>query len=77
MPFTVIEDKHIYQNNGFYVNDKTYLPLKWTNSTNLTYTAPGNVLQPTTNVKAWTLPVPQQGTTENARIGNKISPQKQ
>lgn len=75
MPFTVIEDKHIYQNNGYYSGDKSYLPLKWDNRTNLTFTAPGNVLQPTANVKAWTLPVPQQGTGDNARIGNKISPQ--
>ena len=75
MPFTVIEDKHIYQNSGFYDIHKNYIPLKWENNEALTFTSPNGTLQPTANVKAWTLPVPQQGTGENARIGNKISPQ--
>ena len=59
----------------FYIRPKNYLPLKWENNENLTFTSPNGTLQPTTNVKAWTLPVPQKGTDENQRIGNKISPQ--
>lgn len=75
MPITIIEDKHVYQNSGYYTQHANYLPLIWENSAALTFTSPNNILQPTANVKAWTLPVPVQGTDENQRIGNKISPQ--
>lgn len=75
MPITIIEDKHVYQNSGFYIAQNSYLPLIWENSATLTFTSPNNTYQPTANVKAWTLPVPTQGTDENQRIGNKISPQ--
>lgn len=75
MPTTVIEDKHVYQNSGFYSSAGNYLPLIWENNPTLTFTSPNNTLQPSANVKAWTLPVPAQGTDENQRIGNKISPQ--
>lgn len=75
MPITIIEDKHVYQNSGFYKSAGSYLPLIWDNRPDLTFTSPNNTLQPPANVKAWTLPVPAQGTDENQRIGNKISPQ--
>lgn len=75
MPITVIEDKHVYQNSGFYPAQNNYLPLVWENSDRLTFTSPNNQLQPIVFCKAWTLPVPVQGTDENQRIGNKISPQ--
>ena len=75
MPFTKIEVKHIYQNSSHYVGANAYLPLIWDNSANLTFTSPDGVLQPTAQVKAWTLPVPAQGTDEDQRVGNKITPQ--
>ena len=75
MPFTKIEVKHIYQNSSHYAAANAFLPLIWSNASNLTYTSPNNVLQPTANVKAWTLPVPQQGTNDDQRVGNKITPQ--
>ena len=75
MPLTKIEVKHFYQNSSYYVGANPYLPLVWDNSANLTFTSPNGVLQPTAQVKAWTLPVPAQGTDENQRVGNKISPQ--
>lgn len=75
MPFTKIEVKHIYQNSGFYSGDNSYLPLIWSNASNLTFTSPNNIYQPTANVKAWTIPVPTQGTDEDQRVGNKITPQ--
>lgn len=75
MPATRIEDKHIYQNSSYYSGAGSFLPLIWNNSANLTFTSPNNVYQPSANVKAWTLPVPTQGTDENQRIGNKITPQ--
>lgn len=75
MPITIIEDKHVYQNSGFYTQHNNILPLLWENSEHLTFTSPNGTYQPTANVKAWTLPVPVQGTDENQRIGNKISPQ--
>lgn len=75
MPITVIEDKHVYQNSSFYSSAGSFLPLIWDNRPDLTFTSPNNILQPPANVKAWTLPVPAQGTNENQRIGNKISPQ--
>lgn len=75
MPITIIEDKHVYQNSGFYDVHKNYFPLVWENNEALTFTSPNGTLQPTVYAKAWTLPVPTQGTDENQRIGNKISPQ--
>lgn len=75
MPLTKIEVKHLYENSSHYSNANSYLPLIWSNASNLTFTSPSGVLQPTANVKAWTLPVPTQGTDENQRVGNKISPQ--
>ena len=75
MPFTRIEVKHIYQNSSYYAGENVYLPLIWNNAANLTFTSPNNVLQPTANVKAWTLPVPLQGTDDDQRVGNKITPQ--
>lgn len=75
MPFTKIEVKHIYQNSSHYSNSNSYLPLVWSNSPNLTYTSPSGQLQPTVNVKAWTLPVPTQGTNDDQHVGNKITPQ--
>ena len=75
MPFTKIEVKHIYQNSSHYSGANSFLPLIWDNRANLTYTSPNNVLQPTAFVKAWTLPVPQQGTNDDQRVGNKITPQ--
>ena len=75
MPFTKIEVKHIYQNSSHYAGVNSYLPLIWDNRANLTYTSPNNVYQPTAFVKAWTLPVPTQGTDEDQRVGNKITPQ--
>ena len=75
MPITIIEDKHVYQNSSFYSSAGVYLPLVWENSPLCTFTSPNGTYQPTANVKAWTLPVPVQGTDENQRIGNKISPQ--
>lgn len=75
MPITIIEDKHVYQNSGYYTQHANYLPLIWENQPALTFTSPNNTLQAPANVKAWTLPVPVQGTDENQRIGNKISPQ--
>ena len=75
MPFTRIEVKHLYQNSSYYAGNNVYLPLIWDNSANLTFTSPNNVLQPTAFVKAWTLPVPQQGTNNDQRVGNKITPQ--
>lgn len=75
MPFTKIEVKHIYQNSSYYRESGVYLPLVWANLPNLTFTSPNLRLQPTAQVKAWTLPVPTQGTDENQRVGNKISPQ--
>ena len=75
MPFTKIEVKHIYQNSSHYAAANSFLPLIWSNASNLTFTSPNNVLQATANVKAWTLPVPQQGTNDDQRVGNKITPQ--
>lgn len=77
MPFTKIEVKHIYQNSGYYVSDGSYLPLKFSNnsSTNVTLPAPDNVHQQNISCKVWTLPVPAEGTGEDERVGNKISPQ--
>lgn len=75
MPFTKIEVKHIYQNSSFYREKNAFLPLIWSNTADLTYTSPNGVLQPTAQVKAWTLPVPTQGTDEDQRVGNKITPQ--
>lgn len=75
MPFTKIEVKHIYQNSSHYSASNSYLPLIWSNASNLTYTSPNNTYQPTANVKAWTLPVPTQGTDDDQRVGNKITPQ--
>lgn len=75
MPFTKIEVKHIYQNSSHYAGAGSFLPLIWDNRANATYTSPNNVYQPTANVKAWTLPVPTQGTDEDQRVGNKITPQ--
>ena len=75
MPFTKIEVKHIYQNSSHYSSSNSYLPLIWSNSANLTFTSPNNVYQPTANVKAWTLPVPTQGTNDDQHVGNKITPQ--
>ena len=75
MPLTKIEVKHFYQNSSYYVGANPYLPLVWDNTRNMTFTSPNGVLQPTAQVKAWTLPVPAQGTDENQRVGNKISPQ--
>ena len=67
MPFTKIEVKHIYQNSSHYSGAGAYLPLIWDNRSNLTYTSPNGVLQPTVFTKAWTLPVPTQGTDEDQR----------
>ena len=75
MPFTRIEVKHLYQNSSHYAGANSFLPLIWDNRANLTYTSPNDVLQPTAFVKAWTLPVPQQGTNDDQRVGNKITPQ--
>lgn len=75
MPFTRIEVKHLYQNSSYYAGENVYLPLVWHNASNLTFTSPNNVLQPSAFVKAWTLPVPQQGTNDDQRVGNKITPQ--
>lgn len=75
MPFTKIEVKHLYQNSSHYSAANSYLPLVWSNASNLTYTSPNNTYQPTVNVKAWTLPVPQQGVNDDQRVGNKITPQ--
>lgn len=75
MPFIKIEVKHIYQNSSHYSASNSYLPLIWSNASNLTYTSPNNTYQPTANVKAWTLPVPTQGTDDDQRVGNKITPQ--
>ena len=75
MPFTKIEVKHIYQNSSHYSGAGAYLPLVWDNRSNLSYTSPNGVLQPTVFTKAWTLPVPTQGTDEDQRVGNKITPQ--
>lgn len=75
MPTTDIEVKHIYQNSSFFRESGVYLPFVWTNHPNLTFESPNGVLQPVAQVKAWTLPVPEQGTDENQRIGNKITPQ--
>lgn len=75
MPLARIESKHLYQNSGFYSGDKSYFPLIWDNNKNITFTSPNGFYQCTPFVKAWTLPVPEQGTQENQRIGNKISPQ--
>lgn len=75
MPFTRIEVKHLYQNSSHYAGANSFLPLIWNNASNLTFTSPNDVLQPTAFVKAWTLPVPQQGTNDDQRVGNKITPQ--
>lgn len=75
MPLTKLEVKHIYQNSSFYREKNAFLPLVWSNIANLTYASPNGVLQPTAQVKAWTLPVPAQGTDEDQRVGNKITPQ--
>ena len=75
MPFTKIEVKHLYQNSSHYAGVHSYLPLIWDNRANLTYTSPNNTYQPTAFVKAWTIPVPAQGTEEDQRVGNKITPQ--
>lgn len=75
MPFTKIEVKHIYQNSSHYNGANSHLPLIWDNRSNLTFLSPNHTYQPSANVKAWTLPVPAQGTDEDQRVGNKITPQ--